>query len=108
MVLAFEDFGDGREEQVQVTVDDGHEGRHGEDDGREDEHFGGADDGAFEEVGGGEARVELGAEGGIARFEAEAPGFAFEENGGVCFAEEEEGEDADGAGLVRAGGLLVC
>lgn len=107
MVFAFEDLGDGREEEIQVAVDDGHEGGHGEDDGREDEHFGGADDGAFEEVGGREARVKFGAERGITRFQAEAPGFAFEEDGRVGFAEEEEGEDTDGAGLVRVGGSLV-
>ena len=99
MVSAFKNRGDGGEEEVEVAVDDGHEGGHGEDDGGEEEEFGGADDGAFEEVAGGEARVEFGDEGSVASFPAETAGFAGEEGGWVSFAQEVEGRNADGAGL---------
>lgn len=99
VVGGFEDLCDGCEEEVEVAVDDGHEGGEGEDDGGEDEEFEGADDGAFEEFAGGEVDGEFGAEVGVVGFFAEFGGATFEEDGGIGFAEEEEGHDRDCSGL---------
>lgn len=68
MVLGFEDFGDGGEEKVKVGVNEGYICRQAKDYRREEEHFGGPDDGKPEEVSGCETAVEGGAEIGVSGF----------------------------------------
>lgn len=97
-VLALEDAGEGCEEQVQVAVNETDVDRHGEHDGREEEHLCWPDDAAPEEVSRAEARVELGAEIGIACLFTKSFGFSFEEGDGVGFAHEDERQGREESG----------
>lgn len=97
--MTLEDLADGCEEEVQVAVDDADVEGEEEDDGREEEHFCGAHDAEHEEVFGGAACVEGGAEIGVAGFFLEFLGFAGEDCWGVGFADGDEGADGDGTAL---------
>lgn len=93
MILALEDEGYGSEEEVEDAVIYGDVDGHEEDDRGEEEKFYGPHNAAREEFFGGNVGCEFGAEIGVSGFFSEARSFAFEEDGSVGFAIEEEKED---------------
>lgn len=104
MVDVFVDEGVGREEEVEGAVEDGDIDAEDCDDGAEEEHLGWADDASLEVLGGGDVWGELGAVVGIGGGFSEAGGFSFEEDDGVGFTEDEEGDGGDDADLGWLGG----
>lgn len=58
VVLILVDVGQGSEHQIQVAVDNGHVQSENEDDGRCEEHLQGANQGALDELMGGNLRIQ--------------------------------------------------
>lgn len=95
-------MGDGREEEVEEAVDDGHVEGHDEDDGGAEEHFQGADDAASKDGGfaaGSRADfVVTGAELWSAELDLETLGLPLDEDAGIGLLVEDFDHDTYKAG----------
>lgn len=97
-VMVLVDEREGRDEEVENAVDDGHVESHEGDDGRHEEELQRADDGVLERVAHFGISLELAPEVLVARFLAESFRLALEDEGGVGLLDEEPGErDKDAA-----------